>query len=335
VIAKKKVKRISAFTLLFLILLCVFVWAEDGVFSPFIETFPKGKIDWDSGFFYGTGIGYPHMNAGSKARALRVAQAGALSAILQVASRLRVDDQHTLSDLEEKKVIIQIKGLIYYEPHEREFIKESNHPFYRVTYRAPIKGVKGLTKKLLTQLRSRPLSIQDFPNENVIDSADGSLPWLILDARGLQQQSAVQPALFPKIVTEEGETIYDLNKVEAASLVKNGLVKYVVSDKSHEEIGSLSGKRSFVSFLDFLSPPLAQAEEIHKRKRRGKYIIKNVSQSQGFMKTNLVISESDARDIRKEDASTQILKKCRVVVIVSSSIGGIEGSLLNHLALSP
>ena len=51
------------------------------------------------------------------------------------------------------------------------------------------------------------------------------------------------------------------------------------------------------------------------------------------MRANLVISESDARNIREEDASSQILKKCRVIVIVSSSIGGIEGRFLPHIAL--
>jgi hypothetical protein len=128
--------------------------------------------------------------------------------------------------------------------------------------------------------------------------------------------------------------VYDLNTVEESSLVKNGLVRYVVSDKSKEEMSVLPGRRALISLEDLFSPREARADERRKRKKRGKYIIKNVHQAQGLMKTNLVISEEDARDIRKEDASSQILKKCRVMVIVSSSIGGIEGSLLKHFALS-
>ena len=89
---------------------------------------------------------------------------------------------------------------------------------------------------------------------------------------------------------------------------------------------------SFFSFMDLFSPRIAHGEEKRRRKKRGKYIIKNVREAKGLMKTNLVISESDARDIRNEDASSQILKKCRVIVIVSSSLGGIEGRSLDQFA---
>jgi len=295
---------------------------SDG-FSPFVESFPNGKIDWDSGYFYGTGIGYPHMNKGSKARALKVAQAGALSAILQVASRLRVDDKQTLKDMEREKLIVQIKGLILYEPHEREFIKKGVSPHYRVTYRAPMKGVKGLTKKLLTTLKSTPSSWQNFPEKRDMGESDESLPWLVLDARGLERGSPVNPALFPKIMTEKGETVYDLRGVEEGALVERGMARYVVSDRDHDELLMLGGRPFHL--MDLFSPPTVWAEEKRKRKKRGKYIITNVKQVAGLKKTNLVISEGDARDLKKEDASSKILKQCRVIVIVSSPLGGIEG----------
>jgi len=333
VISKKNIKRIFAFVLALFLLNGVSVGAESGRFSSLIESFPKGKIDWGGGFFYGVGIGYPHMNDGSKAKALKVAQASALSSILQVASKLRVDDQNRLSDLEEKKVIIQIKGLIYYEPYERKFFKSGAHPFYQVTYRAPMKGVKGLTRKLLPNLRSRPVSsLEDIPGEKTIDDREESPPWLVLDARELKHQDAVQPAIFPKIVTEDGESVYDLNTPEEGSLVKNGMIRYVVSDKNQDELGLFHGNGILTGLRALFSPRTALAEERRRRKRRGKYIIKNVRQAQGLMKTNLVISEGDAKDIREADASSQILKKCRVMVIVSSPIGGIEGHLLEHLA---
>jgi hypothetical protein len=84
--------------------------------------------------------------------------------------------------------------------------------------------------------------------------------------------------------------------------------------------------------LGFLSPSWAVAQEKADRKRQRKYVVKDVTQVEGLMKTNLVISEADAKEIREEDASSQILKKCRVIVAVSSSLGGIEGGLPPHLA---
>jgi hypothetical protein len=303
-------------------------------FTPFVESFPNGKTDWDSGYFYGTGIGYPHQNGGSKARALKVAQAGALSAILQAAARLRVDDKRTLRDLERDRAIIQIKALVHYEPYGREFIQEGVRPFYRVTYRAPMKGVKGLTKRLLTHLRSKNPGRHNPRQEGPQDTGQSS-PWLVLDARGLGADRAVKPAIFPKIVTGKGETVYDLTVAEEGALEERGMARYVVSDKSQEELRVSSARRAVHILRALLSPTLAQAEERRRRKRRGRYIIKNVKQAQGLMKTNLVISESDAIDIKGEDASSRILERCRVIVIVSGPIGGIEGRSLPFLALGP
>jgi hypothetical protein len=308
-------------------------WAVDGEFLSYIEHIPKGRIDWNEGYFYGIGVGYPHLNDGSRAKALRVAQAGALSAILQVASKVRVDDRRLLRDLEREKLIIQIKGLVRYEPYEREFVKKGIHPYFRVTYRAPMTGVEGLTRRLLNQLRTRASSWQDLPKQGRRIDEDSSLPWLVLDARGLEKRTRVQPAIFPKIVTDKGDTLYEVKKVDEAALTKRGMARYVVSDRSRDELASWPAQRPWAWFLDLVSPDAAQAQEIQKRKKRGKYIITDVQEVQGLMKTNVVISESDARSIREEDASNQILKKCRVIVIVSSSLGGIEGKALKYLAL--
>lgn len=308
--------------------------AANAEFFPFVETFPSGRADWDNGYFYGTGLGYPHLNEGSKAKALKVAQANALSAILQVASGLRVDDRRTLGDLEREKVIIQIRGLIQYEPREQEFVQEGKEPFYRVTYRAPMKGVKGLTQQLLTHLRPQPTAGGDTGIGEQSSSEDETSPWLILDARGLSRQSRARPALFPKIVTEKGETVSDFTTVEERALVEKGMARYVVSDRSREDLMSMIRQERAASLVRLLSPPRAFAQEKGERKRQAKFIVKDVTQAQGLAKTNLVVSDADAKEIREEDASSQILKKCRVIVVVSSSLGGIEGRLLDPLALS-
>lgn len=323
-------KRIF-FLVIIIFLLISPAWASERGFLSYIEQAPNGKIDWNKGYFYGIGLGYPHLNDGSKAKALRVAQAGALSAILQVASGVRVDDQRLLKDLEREKLIIQIKGLVRYEPHEREFVEKRPHPFYRVTYRAPLNGVEGLTSRLLNQLRTQSSSWKDLPQPGNLSDDDSSLPWLVLDARGLEKQTPVQPALFPKIVTEKGDTVYEVKNVDEVALKKRGMARYVVTDRNRDELASWPAQTPWNWLCDFVSPDTAQAQE--KRKRRGQYIVKDVQGVQGLMKTNVIISESDAKSIREEDASNQILKECRVIVIASSSLGGIEGKALKYLAL--
>jgi hypothetical protein len=324
---------IGRFTFLFFCLFCAVTWAATVKFLPFVERFPEGKVDWDGGYFYGTGLGYPHLNEGSKARAMKVAQAQALSAILQVASGLRVDDRRVLADLEKERVVIQIRALIQYEPFEQQFIQQGKQPFYRVTYRAPMRGVTGLTKKLLSHLRSQSPAGEQPTDGGAAEMPDDEAPWLVLDARRLGRDSRVQPALFPKITTEKGEVISDLNTVEEGAVARRGMARYVVTDKSREEIVAGLVPEGPPGLLRLLSPPWAMAQEKTERKRQGKYVVKDVTQAQGLMKTNLVISEADAKEIREEDASSQILKKCRVIVVVSSSLGGIEGRLPARLAL--
>ncbi len=323
----------------FLLIIAIFLLAQpvcafDRGFLSYIEQAPNGKIDWNKGYFYGIGLGYPHLNDGSKSKALRVAQAGALSAILQVAAKVRVDDRRLLRDLEREKLIIQIKGLVRYEPHKREFVKKKPYPFYRVTFKAPLNGVEGLTSRLLNQLRTQSSSWKDLPQPGrSAGEGDSSHPWLVLDARGIEKQTRVQPALFPKIVTDKGETIYEVKDVDEGALKERGMARYVVSERSRDELASWPAHTRLNWFLDLVSPDAAQAQEKQKRKKRGQYIVKDVQGVQGLMKTNVVISESDAKSIREEDASNQILKKCRVIVIASSSLGGIEGKVFKYLAL--
>ena len=318
---------------LFLLLFCTSLWAVNGKFSPFVETFPSGKADWDSGYFYGTGKGYPLLNDGSKAKALKVAQANALSAILQVASQLRVDDRNTLGDLEKEKVIIRISGLIQYEPHAQEFVQEGKESFYRVTYRAPMKGVKGLTRQILTSLRSQPGAGGETGRGGGPVNENDESPWLVLDARALKGPSRPQPAILPRVITENGETLSDFTTVEEQALVQKGMARYVVSDRSREDLMSMGREERAADLVRLLSPGPAFAQEKGERKRQTRFIVKDVTQVQGLAKTNLVVSDADAREIREEDASSRILKKCRVIVVVSSALGGIEGGLLNQFAM--
>ncbi len=57
-------------------------------------------------------------------------------------------------------------------------------------------------------------------------------------------------------------------------------------------------------------------------------------QAEGLKKTNLVISQSDADQLKKEDISSQVLRECRVIVIVNSPIGGVEGNILQYINLA-
>jgi hypothetical protein len=302
---------------------------------PFIEAYPYGRIDWDSGVIYGIGRGYLHLNNNSEGTALRAAQVIAAGNILKVASGVRLDDKRTLETLGKERVVIQLKALVRYNLFKTELIKNARQPYYEVTLQAPLTGVEGLTSMLITKLKTVPLESVILPRPSDESASDDQeKPWLVLDARKLSKKNRVKPAIFPKIVSETGETLYESNKVDESALVNRGMARYVVSDEPKENL--TSGRKHIDCILAeagflFLTDE-AVAGDNEKRSKRKNYIVKDVKEARGLMNTNLLISDVDTRQLKSEDASSQILKQCRVIVIVSSPIGGVEGKTETILA---
>ena len=311
---------------------------EDDRFLPFIEKYPNGRIDWDSGIIYGIGRGYLHLNKNSENIAIRAAQVIAAGNILKVAAGVRIDDRRTLATLGKDRVVIELKALVRYKVHKTEFIKNDRQPYYEVTLSAPLTGVEGLTSMLITSLKTVPLDWMNLPKPSgEAVTEDEEKPWLVLDARDLSKENRVKPAVFPKILSETGEIIYEPGNVDETAIIKRGMARYVVSEEPME--GLVSQKDSVERILEragfIIKTVEAVAGEPEKRGRRKNYIVKDVKQAQGLMNTNLLISAADTQDLKSEDASSRILKQCRVIVIVSSPIGGIEGRIQRFLAKIP
>ncbi len=313
--------------------------------SPFVEQFPIGWIDWDNGYIYGTGRGYLHVNKGSRPKAKRTAKVVATRNIVHLAANIRLDDKKNLEALGKEKVVIKVSALVHFREHKTELIGNIQHPYYEVTLKAPLNGVQGLTSNLLNRLKTIP-DWKDLPKKSPDKGIDDSgQPWLVLDARGLPQLAQVRPALFPKVVTPTGKDVYAVNSVNEESLRKRGMVRYVVSDTPQEQLlsSSMAINKLFAAAGLLFPVQNAYAEEAKpeennkgmKKQKRGRFIIKNVQEAQGLSQANLVISESDALQLKAEDASTNILKQCRVIVIVSSPIGGIEGKNQVYIAKHP
>lgn len=324
-------------------------------FASYLEKHANGWIDWDNGLIYGIGRGYLKKNRNNRPLSQGVAGVLASGSIVKLASGIHLDDARTLESLGAGRVTIKLEAFLKDKEHRSEFVDDGNDPYYEVIKVAKMKGVSGLTAKLLKHLDEVP-DWRDFPIRPLKPLAeldDSDQPWLVLDARELADNTAVEPAMFPKIVSETGETVYELSKVEEAALVNRGMMRYVVSDQTPADL------RTDRQLLDRLlaraenvfavrearaetverslqvpvGPALSRDPARKSRKKRGRYIVKTAKGVQGLAKTNLVISSRDAMDLKAEDSSSKILRKCRVLVIASSPIGGIEGALPRRLAM--
>lgn len=332
--------RLILSLLLAVVLVPAVLQSDTGPFSPYLEIQPEGRVDWDNGVIYGVGKGYLHLNGGSKDKALTAARNLALQSVLKLASGVRLDDQNTIQTVGSGQVVVELQGLIRYQEHDMKFVKDAKQPYFEVTRRASLKGVEGLTSRLLSRLKSGPFQWKDFPGPSQAPLPDeDSAPWLVLDARKLPSQERANPALFPKILDAGGNVLYDLNRTDQDALAQKGMARYVVSDTPADKLSSIQDREKLLDMIaDLLAAQEAYAqdedEESPKRRKRRQFIVNEVEKADGLMKTNLVISQGDAKELKAEDASSQILKKCRVIVVVNSPLGGIEGSLPHWLSMT-
>ncbi len=300
-------------------------------FSPFVETFADGRIDWDDGVIYGVGKGYLDRNGGDKGRAFRAAQVTALQSILKLAAGIRLNDRETVKSLGGGRVALHLRALIRYQEAGDRFVGETDRPHFEVTRKADIKGVEGLTARLLDHFRSAGVAWEAYPEPSAETAPEPETEtWLVLDARGEE----VVPALFPQVVDEAGRAVYGIEEVGRESLARRGMARYVVSDLPPGRLGA--DRSDLEGLIDRVlsglgpSPAIAQEgkeekQDRSRRRKRRKYVVKDVKAAQGLMKANLVVSEGDARDLKEVDVSSRILKKCRVIIVVNSPLGGIEG----------
>ncbi|MDD3552928.1 MAG: hypothetical protein PHC35_00190 [Deltaproteobacteria bacterium] len=307
--------------------------ASDAPFMPYQERYDSGWIDWDAGLIYGIGRAYLNENGGSRPMTIGAARVTASSNIVRLAAGIHVDDRETLKTLGRGNFLMKVRAFLRYRDKEEHWVTSGGNPYYEVIQYTPINGVEGLTVHVLDTLSGR--SQQGIP-EQAASGAFGAFSgagseettWLVLDARRLPRGSAVKPALFPKVISRSGEVLYSRDTVDRNAIVERGMVRYVVTNRSARDIMSAidPDRLPFFSFFD-AGPAVAWAEERTPRVKRQNYIVKDAEQSSGLYRTNLVINDRDAAEIKTADREYQVLQKCRVVVIVSSPIGGIGSQI--------
>jgi len=300
---------------------------EESAFTAFIQKLATGRIDWDRGIIYGTGRAYLDQNAHSIPMAMRAAQLIAASNILKLAAGVNLDDRRKLGQLGSGNFVIRLKAYLRFVEHDTRLIEDAPRPYYEVTRKTHLTGISGLNLQILKQIRSDPsgFTFPHQPGEPIIEEEDA--PWLVIDARSLPGQVKVQPALFPKITASTGERVYELGTINPTALEERPMVSYVESVADIQHLQSLGLPAASLTHLAelLLGAAPAVAEDGKPRKKRRRFIVKKAAGLEGLSKTNLVISQNDALALQAEDSASRILKNCRVIVIVSSPVGGVEG----------
>lgn len=151
---------------------------------------------------------------------------------------------------------------------------------------------------------------------------------VVIDAR----KTSATPALFPKVKDTQDQDVYTVSTANKEDVQNRGMASYAVvsRDASISKLfphAALVIQASFVP-ADQTPKPAAQPAVGQKRRQGYKPLVINAADASGKLKANLIISEADAKKLREIDQKTNALKECRVVVVVSSEVGGVEGKLL-------
>jgi hypothetical protein len=151
---------------------------------------------------------------------------------------------------------------------------------------------------------------------------------VVIDAR----KTSATPALFPTVKDTQNQDVYNVSQANKDDLQNRGMASYAVvsRDASISKLfphAALVVQASFVP-ADQTPKPTAQPAVGQKRRQGYKPLVISAADASGKLKANLIISEADAKKLRELDQKTNTLKQCRVVVVVSSEVGGVEGKLL-------
>ncbi len=246
----------------------------------------NGSIDWSERYIVATGIGAPNPNlpqAAQRPAAIRAAQQIALRNALETIKGIQLNSQTTVvnfmteSDMVSSSVSGFVKG--FQQEGKTKYMSDGS---VEVSMRVPLDGIGGLGELLLGgELREVPAVHEvdvKSTKENIVFTG------LIIDCKGLK----VKPAMSPRILDESGKEVYGSAYVSREWAIKHGIVGYskdVSAAAKLDRAGATPGK------------------------------IKALKTT-GENSTDVVISDTDANDVRSAAKSLKFLSECRVILVI-------------------
>ncbi|MFQ5706277.1 MAG: hypothetical protein ACE5HO_02445 [bacterium] len=300
-------KRVS---LAFALTLAVFELAFAQVLVQTIDEF--GTVDWQRMVVRASGIGVIQSTAPSRVErveSLETAKETAAEHLLRAVESLRFDHSARVKDVVLRNVQARARLKSIVETYTVIDTRSMSDMSLEVEIELPITG--DLIDLLLPQNCGKgQLRLSDEslcptcgqpwpegkpvpPNVKLINLAEGitspeGTPYtgLIVDARGL----GLKAAIVPKILDEEGHEIYGTDYFARESAIESGAVLY---------------KRHLKSAIN------------DPRTGREPMIVRGRTVA-GALKTDVVISNSDAALIHSAAHTDNFLKKCKVIIVIGS-----------------
>ena len=270
--------------------------------SDWVEKVNQGSINWSAGYIEAVGIGaVPDKSIGkSNARpmALRAAKVDAFRNLLEVTKGVQVDSATSVKDFMVESDIIntKVEGLVKgAQVVKTEYMSDGTA---EVTLRMPLNG--GVLAQTILPLAiakppapPEPAPVAPTPVVTApvapapvvtAPAAPSAYTGMVVDARGIQ----ARPAMSPRVFDEDGKEVYGSANVDREYAVQQGMSGYARD---------------------------LNAAQSNQRVTANPITVKAL-RSSGAGKSDLIISNADAQQIRSAGENMTFMKKCRVMVVL-------------------
>ena len=247
----------------------------------------KGSVNYSDQSISAIGIGFIPVNvinAGQARRmALRIAKQDALRQLIEIVNGVTLTSETTMSGAMVDDVInTKVRGFI-------RGARQVGGPKYlsdtsvEVEYSVPMSGISDIMLPPLTVAMAQPGVDQPAAGTTTAPTT-GGITGVIIDARGLK----ARPAMAPRILDQNGNAVYGPGKYSREYAVNNGVAGYSKTLEAAQNDDRVKGN------------PL---------------VVKGVSTA-GKNRTDVVISNADVSKIDLANRSYNVLKDCRVLILL-------------------
>ena len=287
--------------------------------NSFLQKYPQGEINWGEGLVIAHGKGeITDTGPNGEDKATRAAEVDAKAHLLEIIKDIPLDDRNKTG--QEPRMSFALEGFVQ---GSEVVAKSKTGTTIHVTVQAPIRGAKGLTLAVLgyytpppppppppkVQPPVQPPKVAGTDTKKAPLADPRAFTGLVIDARKVQANAS----LFPKVQNEKKEEVYAVGQVNKEDLKKRGMASYAVV--SRDAVISKLFPKALVIPVSYQ----AQTATSKKPRRQGENpLIVAAVAGDGTLQTNFVLSEEDMAKLQQIAAETNVLKECRVIIVLSA-----------------
>lgn len=312
--------------------------AQEGGHKPYREKLTDGEVDWYEGWIRVTATA-PIDAAAPKAKAQldarRVALTKARAAALRIALRVPVDADRRLESFEALQ--IKVKGVV----NGAEVIaEETRSKEVSLTLEVPVSGVKGLRSEVLPvyfpheepepapKPKPKPVAEPKADAGAATPTAVSPDTAVYASVTVEASEAGAKPALFPRILDPQGREVYSVKTIGRLNASDKTIARYAVaSGTGGAKVGlrDIQGANLPLALVAAGNPFLLAQGTPPARKRGGETLVVKATGTKGALRSDIVVTEDTAKKLREAESSSKVLSDTKVVVVVRSDVGGVEG----------